>query len=299
MTAIICVLVLALLISLYDYLDSREWQHVTSATRNNVVFETRNKKYGAYSIRRDYNDLILLILVCILGLVGLFKIINSSFIDKTPVVAIVPAYDTIAITLEAPPLQEVQTVKTPYKIEGGGGSGTPSDAPLDKTPDPMIKMPNPNIISSNTGKTGKGNKTTGDNPNNPATSKNPNPFAHGSDGSGGGDNGGKGKGFGGDTGDGEGNGNGPGKGGAVGRELLKQPNSNNIKADEHCKVVLRVTIDANGDVVSASNNRDLSTTTNTTLINQVIALVKREAKYSAAPGSKNVVVTLTVRLRPN
>lgn len=298
MTVIICVATLALLVSLYDYFDAREWQHVTSATRNNVVFETRNKKYGAYSIRRDHNDLIMLILVCILGFVGLVKIINSSFIDKTPVVAIVPAYDTVAITLEAPPLQEIQTVKSPYKIEGGGGSGTPSDAPYDPTPDPMVKK-QPTIDKSDSHiKAGQGNKTNSNNTKNPATSKNPNPFAHGSDGTGGGDNGGKGKGFGGDTGDGQGNGNGPGKGGAVTRQIIRQPNTANIQSDEHCKVVLKVTINADGDVVNAVADRGASSTTNTTLINAVVAAVKREAKYSAAPGSKNITVVLTVRIRP-
>ena len=45
--------------SLYDYFSSRSWQAVTSRERNETVFENRNKEYGAYQIRRDYDKRIL------------------------------------------------------------------------------------------------------------------------------------------------------------------------------------------------------------------------------------------------
>ncbi|TSJ41675.1 energy transducer TonB [Fluviicola chungangensis] len=47
--------------SLYDYFSSKSWQMVTSKERNETVFENRNKEYGAYQIRRDYNKRILLV----------------------------------------------------------------------------------------------------------------------------------------------------------------------------------------------------------------------------------------------
>lgn len=47
--------------SLYDYFSSRSWQMVTSKERNETVFEDRNKEYGAYQIRRDYDKRILLV----------------------------------------------------------------------------------------------------------------------------------------------------------------------------------------------------------------------------------------------
>lgn len=47
--------------SLYDYFSSKSWQMVTSKERNETVFENRNKAYGAYQIRRDYNKRILLV----------------------------------------------------------------------------------------------------------------------------------------------------------------------------------------------------------------------------------------------
>lgn len=59
--------------SLYDYFSSRSWQMVTSRERNETVFENRNKEYGAYKIRRDYDKRILLIFLgFIVGIGGLW-----------------------------------------------------------------------------------------------------------------------------------------------------------------------------------------------------------------------------------
>jgi protein TonB len=64
-------------ISLYDYFSSRSWQMVTSAARNETVFENRNKRYGAYQIRRDYDKRFLLIFFgLILGVGGLYAANN-------------------------------------------------------------------------------------------------------------------------------------------------------------------------------------------------------------------------------
>lgn len=294
MAAIIFVVLVALSIALYDYFDSREWQHVTSVQRNNVVFEERNKKYGAYSIRRDYNDLIMLILFCILAAVGIFKIVNSAFIDKTAVTAIVPEYDTVAITLEAPPLQDIETVPTPYKIAGGGGSGTASNAKYDPTPNPMMKEQSTVDKSTEHVIAGKGNQTNSTNKTNTATTTNYDPFANGTGGKGGGEHGGKGTGVGDD--DGSGHGNGPtGTGGGTSvRKLIRKPNTLNIKSDDDCRIVLNVTVNADGDVINATVDNAGTTTSNSALIREVIALVKRDAKYSPSPGARNV----TLRMPP-
>nr|WP_294859082.1 energy transducer TonB [uncultured Fluviicola sp.] len=47
--------------SLYDYFSSRSWQAVTSKERNETVFENRNKEYGAYKNRNDYDKRLILI----------------------------------------------------------------------------------------------------------------------------------------------------------------------------------------------------------------------------------------------
>ncbi|HLP56886.1 MAG TPA: TonB family protein [Fluviicola sp.] len=49
------------LISLYDYFNSRSWQQVTSTVRNDAVFKNRNREYGAFAIRRDYDKRLMLI----------------------------------------------------------------------------------------------------------------------------------------------------------------------------------------------------------------------------------------------
>lgn len=49
------------LISLYDYFNSRNWQQVTSNERNDAVFKNRNREYGAFVIRRDYDKRLMLI----------------------------------------------------------------------------------------------------------------------------------------------------------------------------------------------------------------------------------------------
>lgn len=291
MAVIIIITFFALGMALYDYFDSKEWTYVTSPVRNNKVFEERNKKYGAYSIRRDYNVLVLIILSCVFGFVILFKIFTSAFIDRSTIVTIAPKYDTTLITLEAPPLEPIKTVKTPYKIESGGGSGTPDKAPKDLHPKPMVAKPSI-TPGHDERKTGQGNKTTGDNVNNPATTKNPNPFANGSDGTGGGNNGGKGHGFGGDTGDGQGNGNGPGKGGAAGRTRIKTPNADDIISDENCRIVFNIIVNADGNVISATKTS--ATTVNTSLIAKARSLVMRDTKYSAKPGAANFTASITL-----
>lgn len=58
-------------ISLYEYFSSIKWQQVTSASRNNIVFEEKNKTYGAYEIRNNYNRNLLLIILGLILFIGL------------------------------------------------------------------------------------------------------------------------------------------------------------------------------------------------------------------------------------
>ena len=71
MIIIFSIVALVALISLYDYFNTRSWQQVTSNVRNNAVFEKRNRAYGAYTIRRDYNKRLLVILIGMTGGAGL------------------------------------------------------------------------------------------------------------------------------------------------------------------------------------------------------------------------------------
>lgn len=71
MVVISSVIIAISAVSIYEYYSNRSWQQVTSQSRNNVVFEKRNKKYGAYTIRRDYDKRILLILLSFISSIGL------------------------------------------------------------------------------------------------------------------------------------------------------------------------------------------------------------------------------------
>lgn len=70
MAIILSIIVLVAIVSLYDYFASRSWQQVTSSVRNNVVFENRNRDYGAYVIRRDYDKTLLVIMISLVFSVG-------------------------------------------------------------------------------------------------------------------------------------------------------------------------------------------------------------------------------------
>ena len=70
MTAGIIIVSIIAAFALYDYFSTKNWQLVTSDSRNDTVFEKRNKKYGAYQIRRNYNTRMILILLGLTGGIG-------------------------------------------------------------------------------------------------------------------------------------------------------------------------------------------------------------------------------------
>ena len=77
MTVVLIVALIVAGISLYDYFSARNWQQVTSADRNEIVFADRNKEYGAYTMRRDYDKRMVIILVSFVATLGLtFGIFN-------------------------------------------------------------------------------------------------------------------------------------------------------------------------------------------------------------------------------
>lgn len=79
MTAILIIIALVAAVSLYDFFSTRNWQQVTSVVRNEAVFENRNKNYGAFKIRRDYNRNLILILLGMVGGVGVIYAAASTF----------------------------------------------------------------------------------------------------------------------------------------------------------------------------------------------------------------------------
>lgn len=116
MTAILSIIALVTVISLLDYFGSRSWQQVTSTVRNDTVFEKRNKQYGAFTLRRDYDRNLLLIMVSFVfgtgvlyaAFVGLKPSnVKSEFL--APIVEPEPGLDI--------PLKEIPPVEIPKKVE--------------------------------------------------------------------------------------------------------------------------------------------------------------------------------------
>jgi periplasmic protein TonB len=106
MSAIISLIVLVLIITIYDYVSSKSWQQVSSPNRNDLVFENRNKSYGAYSLRKEYDKRMMIITFSLLLFIAL---IYSAWIIYKSIPEIVPPtppVDTTQITVPAPPIEE-------------------------------------------------------------------------------------------------------------------------------------------------------------------------------------------------
>jgi protein TonB len=99
MTALILIIAAVAGISLYDFYLTRSWQQVTSDTRNDVVFQGRNKDYGAFVIRQDYNRNLLFIMGGVLCSVGVLYAGYAGF-RKDPESGL----------LRKPVMQEVSTI---------------------------------------------------------------------------------------------------------------------------------------------------------------------------------------------
>jgi len=106
MLVIISVMVLIAGVSLYEYFSARNWQQVTSSERNELVFEHRNREYGAYQIRKGYDVRLMLILgVMIFGIgsaYGIYRIIKAlpaEVIEE-------PKLDLTQFSMDAPDIKE-------------------------------------------------------------------------------------------------------------------------------------------------------------------------------------------------
>lgn len=82
MEIISIIAVAIVIISLYDYKSTKGWQNVTSDSRNDVVFAERNKKYGAYEIRRNYNRNLIMVVLGVIASIGLSYGAYILSIDK-------------------------------------------------------------------------------------------------------------------------------------------------------------------------------------------------------------------------
>lgn len=109
---VIVIAALVLLVSLYDYFSSKSWQQVTSASRNEVVFDDRNKEYGAYEIRKNYDKTIIFILLGVIVAIGV-SYGAYLFVKSLPEEIEEPAYSEFQAEFEMPPQEEEEIIEEP------------------------------------------------------------------------------------------------------------------------------------------------------------------------------------------
>lgn len=237
----------------------------------------------------------------------------AGIIAICSLVVLVSILHFLGYTIPTPPLPEQLLYKDmemelialdPIEYDegtGGGGSGTPMKTEKTETTPPQMEQVLTQKASTSSVKSGNSNTTNTTKPNNnPPSGQNTSDNPFGTGGSGGGNGRGNGTGLGDDNGSGTGPGTGDGSGGAVRRYLVEQPNTSNIRSDENCTIVLSVLVDEDGNIVGQPIfAKGASTTNNTVLINQVISIVKKEARFNKAPGAKNLKQAITIRLVAN
>jgi protein TonB len=96
-----------LIVTLYDYVSSKSWEQVSSAQRNDLVFVNRNKSYGAYSLRNEYDKRMMIITFSLLLLISVLFGAWRIYKSIPEVVPPAPPVDTTQMTIPAPPVDDV------------------------------------------------------------------------------------------------------------------------------------------------------------------------------------------------
>ncbi|MCF8416819.1 MAG: hypothetical protein K9G40_11290 [Crocinitomicaceae bacterium] len=222
--------------------------------------------------------------IMIIGLFVILFMLTFQIADPAPIDYVMQA-DTV--------MPEELDLKNLKVDMGNAGSGSPTNDPLDQ-PKPqqeeVLTTSKTSTTKTNTGKSNKTNSKTNSNNTASTSTQSNNPFGTG------GNNGTQGAGnspFGNDVGNG---GDGPaGPGSGEGRKRLNDPSIDHIATDVDITINLKVTVNSEGIVVSALSTSK-TTTTDQRIINQVIAAVKNQVKYSKAPGSGLVTQYITVKI---
>lgn len=111
---------------LYEYFSNRKWQQVTSEVRNDIVFEKRNKQYGAYKIRKDYDKTMLFILGgLVFTLLSSFTVYKFSSNKKiTDVITPKTDFDTTLLILNPDDKEILPELVKPLDDKPNGGQET-------------------------------------------------------------------------------------------------------------------------------------------------------------------------------
>ncbi len=149
MTVIYVIVALVTGFSLFDYYVNRNWEAITSITRNEAVFAHRNRAYGAYVLRSGYNKRMTLILAGMVAFAALaftvsfiIKNLPKEEINKPRVseknFTIAPPKDEVPpppppTTPPPPPMTETQAFIAPVAEDDYVEDELPSQAELNNT----------------------------------------------------------------------------------------------------------------------------------------------------------------------
>lgn len=119
---------------------------------NELVFENKNKAYGAYAIRKAYKDNVTISLFVTSAFFGLLALLSFSFTNKTEVVPtvfgndsiFVQPYNEVEIKIEPKVKPESKEAAAPKSTSGAMTASDDKKNVLDKTNTDLVINKNPN-----------------------------------------------------------------------------------------------------------------------------------------------------------
>lgn len=218
---------------------------------------------------------------------GVTLLVLFIYLYFTTILMADPAPADIPPVVTETTIEQIELKNLVVETGGGGSAGSPSDDPFDKPKPQTEKILVRNKPSNTHHTSGQSTNNTSPNSNNPSSSVKPSidPFGSG------------------------------GINGKKGPSAFNNPNElpvntppapepphrlnnvsiDHIESDRDETIYLKLTVDANGNVVSAISTSK-TTTTDARIINQVKAAVINQVKFSKSPGSAPVQMFYTVKL---
>ena len=147
MVVVWLIVIVALVISLYNFIDSRDLNQLTATVQNIISINHTNKRYSVYSMRKTYNNVMLVIVA---GLVALFGLTlgtqyTMGYRGELPsIIAPTPIDDTTLLSLYEPPKEDVPTLPPSYSIKSESGSGGQNEADQEAQEKSVKESTNPN-----------------------------------------------------------------------------------------------------------------------------------------------------------
>lgn len=168
MVFISIIVIVALGLSLYDYFSNRDVERLSF-----TVSKSRNPRYGAFELRKAYTYTLTSILsIFILLLAGFVAIDRGVGFGKfTPPEKEIKS-DTFKLTLNAPPVEPIETLPPSYTLEGRTGSGkTTPESVAQSEPQQNESTSNSEDVSNKAKAGDQGKQRPNENPEKPTNRK--------------------------------------------------------------------------------------------------------------------------------